>query len=66
MKAFLDIFKVISWDILVPAIPCSVVGAGPEMRGARSSPSTSTLASKILLARLLKPLADQKCFFNGP
>ena len=26
MEAFLDIFKVVSWDLQVPAIPCSVVG----------------------------------------
>ena len=26
MKAFLDVFKIISWDLKVPAIPCYVVG----------------------------------------
>ena len=32
VKAFLDIFKIISWDLYVPAIPCSVVGVlGPMM-----------------------------------
>ena len=31
---------------------------GPEMRGARSSASASTLASKILLARVFERLAD--------
>ena len=41
----------------------SRVSSGPEMRGARSSPSASTLALKILLARLFKRLADQRCFF---
>ena len=25
VKAFLDIFQVISWDLQVPAVPCSVV-----------------------------------------
>ena len=30
LKAFLHIFKVVSWDLQVPAIPCSVVGVlGP-------------------------------------
>ena len=32
LKAFLHIFKVISWDLQVPAVPCSVVGVlGPIM-----------------------------------
>ena len=26
MKAFLDVFKIVSWDLKVPAIPCYVVG----------------------------------------
>ena len=31
LKAFLDIFKVISWDLQVPAIPCFVVGVPSSM-----------------------------------
>ena len=32
MKAFLDVFKIVSWDLKVPAIPCYAVGElGPLM-----------------------------------
>ena len=32
MKAFLDVFKIVSWDLKVPAVPCYVVGElGPWM-----------------------------------
>ena len=32
MKAFLDVFKIVSWDLKVPAIPFYVVGElGPLM-----------------------------------
>ena len=32
MKAFLDVFKIVPWDLKVPVIPCYVVGElGPLM-----------------------------------
>ena len=32
MKAFLDVSKIASWDLKIPAIPCYVVGElGPLM-----------------------------------
>ena len=32
MKAFLVVFKIVSWDLKIPAIPCYVVGElGPLM-----------------------------------
>ena len=32
MKALLDVFKIVSWDLKVPAVPCYAVGElGPLM-----------------------------------